>query len=135
MTMADGSRLVFRLPDNINRLPLTLDEAGVWRSDWEPLIYQLTDHARSARQRAENFHSSMAWAVRDQAVRLRNESGAECVGLTGGVFQNRTVAEQARTLLENDGFRVFLPRALPCNDAGLAFGQAAELAARRAVEV
>jgi hydrogenase maturation protein HypF len=121
-------------PGDALRLPLTLDENGIWRSDWEPLIYQLGDRARSARERAENFHSSMAWAVRDQAVRLRNESGAECVGLTGGVFQNRALAEQARTLLENDGFRVFLPRALPCNDAGLAFGQAAEVAARRARE-
>jgi hydrogenase maturation protein HypF len=122
-------------PGDALRLPLTLDESGIWRSDWEPLIYQLNDHARSARRRAEDFHSSMAWAVHDQAVRLRNESGVECVGLTGGVFQNRALAEQARTLLENDGFCVFLPRALPCNDAGLAFGQAAELAARRALEV
>lgn len=118
-------------PGDALRLPLTRDDDGVWRSNWEPLLYQLADTTRSARERAENFHTSMARALLDQALRLRDESGAECVGLTGGVFQNRALAGQARALLENEGFRVFLPRALPCNDAGLAFGQAAELAARQ----
>jgi hydrogenase maturation protein HypF len=121
-------------PGDALRLPLTRDEDGVWRSNWEPLLYQLADGTRSARVRAEAFHTSMARALLDQALRLRDESGAECVGLTGGVFQNRALAEQARALLEADGFRVFLPRALPCNDAGLAFGQAAEFAARRSRE-
>ena len=40
------------------------------------------------------------------------------------------LADQAMDLLQADGFRVYLPSALPCNDAALSFGQAAELAAR-----
>ena len=53
------------------------------------------------------------------------------VGLCGGVFQNRVLAEQAIALLEEAGFDVFLPRLLPCNDAALSLGQAAEVAAAR----
>jgi hydrogenase maturation factor HypF (carbamoyltransferase family) len=34
-------------------------------------------------------------------------------------------------MLEADGFDVFLPQALPCNDAALSYGQAAEVAARQ----
>ncbi|MEJ2299746.1 MAG: carbamoyltransferase HypF, partial [Woeseiaceae bacterium] len=54
------------------------------------------------------------------------------IGLGGGVFQNRFLAELATALLEADGYVVCLPSALPCNDAALSFGQAAEYAAREA---
>jgi hydrogenase maturation protein HypF len=54
--------------------------------------------------------------------------------LCGGVFQNRVLAEQSIGLLEQAGFRVCVPERLPCNDAALSFGQAAEIAARDARE-
>ena len=40
------------------------------------------------------------------------------------------LTEQVVALLADAGFDVHLPLALPCNDAGLSYGQAAELAAR-----
>ena len=76
----------------------------------------------------------MAGVIRDQALAARECSEVAQVGLGGGVFQNRVLAEQVTRLLEDEGFEVFLPRALPCNDAALSFGQAAELAAREAME-
>jgi hydrogenase maturation protein HypF len=48
------------------------------------------------------------------------------------VFQNRVLAERVIELLEDAGFEVYLPQTLPCNDAALSFGQAAEAAAREA---
>jgi hydrogenase maturation protein HypF len=48
------------------------------------------------------------------------------VGLTGGVFQNRLLAEQAIALLTAVGFRVHLPEQVPVNDAGIALGQIME---------
>ena len=40
--------------------------------------------------------------------------------------------EQTIELLEDAGFSAYLPLALPCNDAALSYGQAAEVAAREA---
>jgi hydrogenase maturation protein HypF len=51
------------------------------------------------------------------------------LGLTGGVFQNRVLCEQVMALAECKGFSVFTPEALPCNDAGLSFGQIIEASA------
>ena len=111
-------------------LPLAQDAGGIWRSDWEPLLDVMTNEERSQRFRAEVFHASMARVVLQQAQKLREEYVIDQVGLCGGVFQNRVLTEQVIDLLQADGFRVFLPGVLPCNDAALSFGQAAELAAR-----
>jgi len=112
-------------------LPLTTDKNGVSRTDWEPLLSMLTDEQRSPASRAEAFHSSMALAILQQARRIRESEHIDQVGLCGGVFQNRVLTRQAVGLLEDNGFRVHLSKALPCNDAALSFGQAAELAARQ----
>jgi hydrogenase maturation protein HypF len=48
------------------------------------------------------------------------------LGLTGGVFQNRVLCERVLSYAQSEGFCVFLPQALPCNDAGLSFGQIVE---------
>jgi hydrogenase maturation protein HypF len=111
-------------------LPLAKDKDGTWRSDWEPLLNVIDDRTRSKTSRADIFHSSFAHALLQQARAIRDECSVDQVGLCGGVFQNRVLAELAIKLLEGEGFRVYLPSALPCNDAALSFGQAAELAAR-----
>jgi hydrogenase maturation protein HypF len=111
-------------------LPLEKDKDGIWRSDWEPLLDVISDRTCSKTSRADTFHSSLAQALLQQARAVREEHSVDQVGLCGGVFQNRVLAEQSMNLLQDDGFRVFLPSALPCNDAALSFGQAAELAAR-----
>jgi hydrogenase maturation protein HypF len=111
-------------------LPLTQEEDGVWRSDWAPLLAMMSDTRRSPESRAESFHSSMANVLLDQARMIREQSGVSRVGLSGGVFQNRILTEQAVELLSDDGFEIRLSHELPCNDAALSFGQLAELAAR-----
>ncbi len=108
-------------------LPLARDAAGVWRADWAPLLPMLADDARPVAERAATFHLSLAQALVDQASQLRKESGLARVGLTGGVFQNRRLAEAAIAGLEAAGFEVCLPQRLPVNDAGLSFGQVIEL--------
>mgnify|MGYP001816150306 CR=1 FL=1 len=113
-------------------LPLTEDANGVLRSDWQPLLALLNDVSVDSRLRAELFHASMAGAILAQARAARSRHGIARIGLSGGVFQNRFLAEQAIALLAADGFETFLPLALPCNDAALSYGQAAELAAREA---
>jgi len=48
------------------------------------------------------------------------------LGLTGGVFQNRILSERILAAAPHEGFTVRLPERLPCNDAGLSFGQIIE---------
>src|SRR5512139_3694713 len=108
-------------------LPLTRDSLGVWRTDWAPLLPMLGDNALSAAERASSFHLSLAQALVDQAQKVRAQTGIQTAGLTGGVFQNRVLAEAAIGRLEAAGFTVHLPRRVPVNDAGLSFGQIIEL--------
>ena len=107
-------------------LPLERDPLGVWRTDWAPLLPMLADAARPTGERAARFHLSLAQALVDQAQRLHAQTGIRSVGLTGGVFQNRLLAEAAIERLESAGFKVHLPQRVPVNDAGLSFGQIIE---------
>ncbi|MBU2676795.1 MAG: carbamoyltransferase HypF [Gammaproteobacteria bacterium] len=121
-----------RAPAPAIELPLTVDNAGVLRSDWQPLLEVMNDRGRKRASRAEIFHTSIATAIVRQALALRDTHTIDQVGLCGGVFQNRVLTEQAVSLLQQAGFEVRLPEKLPCNDAALSFGQAAEIAARDA---
>jgi len=108
------------------RLPVIADDAGLPRIDWSPLLGWCSDERRSIPERASAVHLSLADAICGVAERERSRSGAGIVGLTGGVFQNRVLAELAASGLEQRGFRVLLPGRIPCNDGGLAYGQVAE---------
>jgi hydrogenase maturation protein HypF len=107
-------------------LPLRRDADGLWRTDWAPLLPMLGDDTLPAAERAASFHLSLARALVDQATQLREQTGIQSVGLTGGVLQNRLLAEAAIERLESAGFEAHLPRRIPVNDAGLSFGQVIE---------
>jgi hydrogenase maturation protein HypF len=110
-------------------LPLETGADGILRTDWAPLLPMMVDNRRSPAERSAAFHSSMAEALRAQARSVRERHKVDQVGLAGGVFQNRVLADQVFRLLAEDGFDVYLNQLLPCNDAALSFGQAAECAA------
>jgi len=107
-------------------LPLSMDDQGVWRSDWEPLLDRLIDQDVSAETRAGIFHESMAQALLDQALKIRDSVEFEAVGLSGGVFQNRRLTERVVELLQAQGIEVRLHKEIPANDGGLSFGQIIE---------
>ena len=114
-------------------LPLAQDANGLWRSDWAPLVAALLDTRADPAVRASTFHASLAHTLCAQALAVREASGVSRVGLSGGVFQNRTLSELARSLLTADGFEVLMPRRLPVNDAAISFGQLIETAALQAL--
>ncbi len=107
-------------------LPLSRDGQGIWRTDWAPLLPLLIDRKLPASVRAGIFHESLARALVGQAMTLARTCRFDAVGLTGGVFQNRLLAERAMALLAARGLRALLPETVPANDAGLAFGQLIE---------
>jgi hydrogenase maturation protein HypF len=121
---------VCRSPAAGPELPLVEGDDGVFRTDWQPLLGMLANHTIERSHRAELFHGSLARAIAEQATAIGARHHIAQIGLCGGVFQNRVLAEQSIALLEDAGFSVYLPSALPCNDAALSYGQAAEIAAR-----
>jgi len=115
--------------DDAVALPLQRRADGVLQADWARLVPLLRDTALSPARRAAAFHASLARTLVAQAVVLRAAHGPFAVGLGGGVFQNRRLSEMALSALADAGFRAYLPVAVPCNDAGLSFGQLIEAAA------
>lgn len=110
-------------------LPIVDEEGGVWKVDWEPLMRALLMPGTTPTNRAEAFHSSLAFSILTQARKALALTGVRHVGLTGGVFQNRRLTEEAVDLLEADGFDVRLAEKVPPNDGGLSYGQLVECAA------
>jgi hydrogenase maturation protein HypF len=110
-------------------LPLTRCADVIWQSDWAPLLKHLMNPRQTISGRAAMFHATLAEMLLAQARALRNEYGTFRIGLTGGCFQNRLLCERVFTGAKRDGFLAFLPEQLPCNDAGLSFGQIVEASA------
>ncbi len=111
-------------------LPLTTRADGVWEADWAPLVRLLLNAAWPLRRRAAAFHASLANTLLTQVIVAGMVHGDFAVGLAGGVFQNRYLSEMVLTRLRSAGFRAYLPVSVPCNHAGLSFGQLIEAAAR-----
>lgn len=110
-------------------LPLTRDTTGIWRSNWKPLLPMLLDARYSPAMRAASFHASLAQALCEQALAVRNDCGVMRVGLAGGVFQNCVLSEQVCARLSRADFEVLIPQQLPVNDAAISYGQLVEAAA------
>ncbi|HKP11511.1 MAG TPA: carbamoyltransferase HypF [Blastocatellia bacterium] len=104
---------------------------GIIKAD--PVIQQavadLLDGASPASVSAK-FHLGVARLIASIACGTRDEHRLNRVALSGGVFQNLFLLEQARRLLAADGFEVFTHHRVPPNDGGISLGQAAVANAR-----
>ncbi len=109
-------------------LPLHENDDGLLVADWTPLLHALRREAVPVAQRAMQFHLSLAQSIVAQAQYMHAHAPFDAVGLTGGVFQNKLLAELALQQLAAAGFETCLPQQIPCNDGGLAFGQLIEAA-------
>jgi hydrogenase maturation protein HypF len=104
---------------------------GLLRIDWEPLLARLLARDGSAAELAWLFHDSLALTIRALVLRIAGERNVDGVGLTGGVFQNRLLAELVCDKLSGTGYPVAQSAAAPCNDAGLSYGQVIEFRAHQ----
>jgi hydrogenase maturation protein HypF len=117
------------VPPDAAALPLAMDADGVLRADWAPLLTPLLDVARPVGERAALFHETLALTALAIYTTLLRHHAVAAVGATGGVLQNRRLADRMRTLFAAAGTALALPAQLPANDACIAFGQVIELAA------
>ncbi len=81
---------------------------------------------------AGRFHSAVARGTATACAQAASRAGVDLVVLSGGVFLNRVLLEATVDLLQADGLRVLVPRALPPGDGGISYGQVAVAAARGA---
>ncbi len=95
--------------------------------DAAPLIQAVVADLRtgvSSAAIAAKFHDALARLILQISQKIRIETGLNLVGLSGGVFQNAALLEQAVALLQAAGFSVLTHALVPPNDGGLALGQA-----------
>lgn len=76
------------------------------------------------------FHNGLAQLALEICQHLRVAENVEEVVLSGGVWQNITLLRRTLSLLQKDGFVVYIHHQVPTNDGGLSLGQAAIAAAR-----
>lgn len=100
--------------------------------DPTPVIVGLVAGIRGGETTAElaaAFHDAVIRATVRVAVECALATAIPTIGLTGGVFANRLLLEGIRNGLQERGFDVLTHRVVPCNDGGLALGQAVVAAA------
>ena len=106
---------------------VSFTDGADWTVDVRPLIESIVhDHARGrpTQEIAGAFHVTLCDLVRQGCAKLRHDTGLATVVLTGGVFMNAFLLERTSETLAAHDFRVFVPEDIPCNDGGLALGQA-----------
>ena len=89
--------------------------------DLRPAIRSIVaDHVRdvSASQISANFHSTMAQAIVNACVRIRESEVLEQVCLSGGTLQNLRLLSNTVAGLRERGFEVFVHHRVPPNDGG-----------------
>jgi hydrogenase maturation protein HypF len=100
-----------------------------------PLIAALVERLRAGADRADlaaGFHQGVIDATAAAARHCADSAGIGTIGLTGGVFANRILLHGLRESLTQTGYEVLTHRIVPCNDGGLALGQATIAVAQRA---
>lgn len=88
-------------------------------------IVKEIEAGRSISEIAGKFHNTIAKSITEMCYNTKKETGLNTVALNGGVFQNQLLLEKTTKLLEDEGFKVYTNRIMPCNDGGILLGQIA----------
>ncbi|MDK2981055.1 MAG: hydrogenase maturation protein HypF [Chloroflexota bacterium] len=113
-----------RDPQAAGDYPFTLNGVTL---DFAPLLQAIVDDLRASVQPAvisAKFHHSVVKMLLAGCEAIRHESGLSSVALSGGVWQNMALLNEAVPALEAAGFTVLFHQNLPPNDGCIALGQA-----------
>jgi hydrogenase maturation protein HypF len=83
------------------------------------IIKGLLKDRRIPQEAAAKFHNTFAQIILEIALKI----SIKTIGLSGGVFQNKSLLELATIKLETAGFKVYANNTLPAGDGGIAAGQ------------
>ena len=124
---AAADRYVIDVVKNTAGPASTAQDTSVVLLDAQPLFRALLDDKAAGVPTpiiARRFHDAFVRVVVTAAELVRAVYDIEVVALSGGVFMNRYLIENALMELENAGFTVAVNRDLPPNDGCVSFGQA-----------
>ena len=114
----------FAIPNLVGSGLPYVEPLAMWDAILGDLIVQTPAPVMAAR-----FHKGLAKAIAAMVKKLARRDGDSAlfdgVALSGGSFQNRVLYEEVARRLQAEHFTVFSHAAVPCNDGGLALGQAA----------
>lgn len=123
-----------RAPNPTPPLNVTRNESlGLWELDPAPLVTSLLqrrDAGVQVAQLAADFHDSLARGFIALAVQARAVEAVDLLLFSGGVFCNAQLTQNLAQTTAHTPFRAFFHKSYPPTDGGVAFGQAAAIAAR-----
>ncbi len=99
---------------------LRIDPGPMWQALLEDIQKRESPRLISAR-----FHAGLAAIIADTAVTLARRHRIDTVALSGGVFQNLSLLQHLLELFKRTELNVLQHDSIPCNDGGIAAGQAA----------
>ena len=102
-------------------------EAGKLILDWKPMIRQLVNDVANGiplNKLSVKFHNGLTNGLLLWVRTAGEKTGIRDVVLSGGVFMNIYLLSRLKKFLEKKGFNVYTHGEVPCNDGGIALGQA-----------
>jgi hydrogenase maturation protein HypF len=119
-TAGRGAPNAGHYPFDVNSLePLSLDLRATIMAIAREVL-----QGRAAEDISAKFHNTLAAAIVEICVRIRESDGLTRICLSGGTFQNLYLLERTIVELRRRNFDVFLHVLVPANDGGIALGQA-----------
>ncbi|QEG02254.1 Carbamoyltransferase HypF [Stieleria maiorica] len=115
----DADAYIFPIDQSAGQKPIQIETRDLIESICRDVIDSV-DRGRIAAQ----FHHAVAGMIVRVAAVIRDRTGIDVVGLTGGVFQNALLTSLATERLRQSGFNVLSHTLVPPNDGGLSLGQA-----------
>jgi hydrogenase maturation protein HypF len=114
--------------------PFGLSEAGdLLQIDSRPLFRAIVDdllRGATAGEISRRFHDGLVEALAGIARILRKRTSLNTVCLSGGTFQNASLANGLEHQLQSEGFEVYTHSQVPPGDGGISLGQAVVAAHR-----
>ena len=93
----------------------------------EALVRGILERNRKGKDPEETalfFHLAISYGAAQIAARLSERTGEKKICLSGGCFANRLLLSSLTALLKQKGLQVYWNEQVPCNDGGIALGQA-----------
>ncbi len=131
---ADAARYAFAVTKNAALPTSTAHDTSVVLLDAAPTVRAVLDDIASGVPAGEislRFHDAVVGVIVTAAELVRAMYDISLVALSGGVFMNRFIVENAVRRLEDAGFTVALNGSLPPNDGCISYGQAVVASASR----
>ncbi len=120
-------------PNVDDTYPVVLTDADPFIIDHRPIISAIVadvDAGQAAPVISARFHNTVATFCLRAAEKARWRTGLNLIVLSGGCMANRYLSTRLAEMLTAGKFEVLTHRSVPCNDGGVALGQAV-IAARR----